>query len=121
MRANLKAPWRIGAKLQGSGSRPALGSERPFTPRVLKLPRTPEGSKGLLDLLDLLERQKCDAKPQQGIDAQLGAIGTYWKKWGCAEPRQTLRLPAPSHPEAGRVGLPLKQKNEGNARRTFET
>ena len=39
-------------------------------------------------------------------------------KWGGAEPRQTLGLPALSRPKAVGRGLPQEHKNRGNARRT---
>ena len=49
-----------------------------------------------------------------------GRLEPIGQKWGGAEPQQTLGLPALSHPEAGRGGLPPKLKNEGNTRRTVE-
>ena len=62
-----------------------------------------------MDLLDLLERQECDARPQQGIDAQLEAIGTYWAEMELRGASANFKPASPKPPGGRPGGLPLEQ------------
>ena len=66
-----------------------------------------------MGLLDLLGRQECDARPQQGIDTQLGAIGTYWVKMERRGASANSKAACPKQAKGRRGSLPRKQKKRG--------